>query len=72
VNTTNLSTFGPVNASPFHDVFQGRNDFGLVNSTNIGTTAAPFPTPVVLETLDATYKTPVTYNYNLAFEREVT
>ena len=71
VNTTNTSTFGPVNLSPFHDVFQGRTDFGLVNSTNIGTKAAPFPTPVVLETLDTTYKTPVTYNYNLAFEREV-
>jgi hypothetical protein len=35
------------------------------------TKAAPFPTPVVLETLDTSYKTPVTYNYNLAFEREV-
>jgi hypothetical protein len=71
VNPANPSTFGAVNASPFHDVFFGRTDFALVNDANIGTQLAPFPTPVVLETLDATYKTPVTYNYNLALEREV-
>src|SRR5207248_6507932 len=32
---------------------------------------AIFPKPVLIETLDTSYKTPVTYNFNLTFEREV-
>ena len=71
VNPANPSTFGPVNQSPFHDVFFGRPDFALVNSTNIGTVLAPFPKPVVMDTYAANYYTPVTYNFNLMLEREV-
>ena len=37
----------------------------------IGTQQAIFPRPVLIETLDEHYKTPVTYNFNLTFEREV-
>ena len=29
-------------------------DFNLINDSTIGTTSAPFPTPVLIETLDAT------------------
>jgi hypothetical protein len=56
---------------PFSDPYRGRTDFELVNDAVIGTTSAPFPRPVLIETLDTTYKTPLTYNWNLIFEREV-
>ena len=56
---------------PFSDPYRGRSDFNLITDETIGTAAAPFPTPVLIETLDQDYKTPVTYNYNLTFEREV-
>lgn len=56
---------------PFSDPYRGRTDFELVNDAVIGTTQAPFPRPVLIETLDTVYKTPLTYNWNLIFEREV-
>jgi hypothetical protein len=56
---------------PFSDPYLGRTDFNLVTDDTIGTTAAPFPRPVLIETLDETYKTPLTYNYNVTFEREL-
>jgi hypothetical protein len=56
---------------PFSDPYLGRTDFNLVTDDTIGTTAAPFPRPVLIETLDTTYKTPLTYNYNVTFEREL-
>jgi hypothetical protein len=56
---------------PFSDPYRGRNDFNLITDDTIGTQDAPFPRPVLIETLDATYKTPLTYNWNLTFEREV-
>ena len=34
-------------------------------------TNAPFPRPVLVESFDEVFDTPLTYNYNLAFEREV-
>jgi hypothetical protein len=58
-------------SGPFSDPYLGRTDFNLVTDDTIGTTAAPFPRPVLIETLDATYKTPLTYNYNVTFEREL-
>ena len=58
-------------SGPFSDPYRGRNDFDLIKDSTIGTTAAPFPTPVLIETLDSTYKTPLTYNYNVTFEREL-
>ena len=57
---------------PFSDPYRGRNDFDLITDETIGTQQALFPKPVLIETLDQEYKTPVTYNFNLTFEREVT
>jgi hypothetical protein len=56
---------------PFSDPYRGRTDFDLINDATIGTQQAPFPRPVLIETLDTTYKTPLTYNWNLTVEREV-
>ncbi len=56
---------------PFSDPYLGRNDFDLITDGVIGTQQAIFPRPVLIETLDETYKTPLTYNWNLTFEREV-
>ncbi|MBI1872617.1 MAG: TonB-dependent receptor [Acidobacteria bacterium] len=56
---------------PFSDPYRGRTDFNLITDSTIGTQQAVFPKPVLIETLAETYKTPVTYNYNLTFEREV-
>jgi Carboxypeptidase regulatory-like domain len=56
---------------PFSDPYLGRTDFGLITDGTIGTTQAIFPTPVLIETLDKTYKTPLTYNWNVTFEREL-
>jgi hypothetical protein len=58
-------------SGPFSDPYRGRTDFDLVTDENIGTPQALFPTPVLIETLDRTYKTPLTYSYNLTFEREL-
>jgi hypothetical protein len=56
---------------PFSDPYRGRTDFDLITDGTIGTTRAIFPTPILIETLDKEYHTPVTYNFNLTFEREV-
>jgi hypothetical protein len=56
---------------PFSDPYRGRTDFNLITDGVIGTQQAIFPTPVLIETLDQEYHTPVTYNFNLTFEREV-
>jgi len=56
---------------PFSDPYRGRNDFNLITDETIGTQQALFPRPVLIETLDEKYKTPVTYNYNLTLEREL-
>src|SRR5207245_10090599 len=58
-------------AVPFSDPYQGRTDFNLITDGTIGTQQAIFPRPVLIETLDEHYKTPVTYNFNVALEREV-
>ena len=55
----------------FADPYQGRSDFNLITDSTIGTTRAIFPTPILISTYDSIYKTPVTYNYNLTFEREL-
>ena len=39
--------------------------------TIIGAANAPFPRPVLVESFDEVFNTPLTYNYNLAFEREI-
>jgi hypothetical protein len=59
-------------AGPFSDPYRGRTDFNLITDATIGTKQAVFPTPVLIETLDSVYKTPLTYNYNLTLERELT
>jgi hypothetical protein len=56
---------------PFSDPYLGRSDFGLITDGTVGTQQAIFPTPVLIETLDKTYKTPLTYNWNITFEREL-
>jgi hypothetical protein len=61
----------------FSDPYAGRDDFNALQhkyedkDTVIGSQSAPFPKPVLVNTFDETFDTPVTYNYNLAFEREV-
>jgi hypothetical protein len=63
---------------PFSDPYRGRDDFNAVahkyedKDTIIGASNAPFPRPVTVESYDKVFDTPLTYNYNLAFEREVT
>jgi len=64
-----LSVIRP--AGPFSDPYRGRNDFNLITDQTVGTPQALFPTPVLIETLDRHYRTPVTYNYNVALEHEV-
>jgi hypothetical protein len=58
-------------SGPFSDPYRGRSDFNLITDGTIGTQQAIFPTPVLVSTLAEVYKTPVTYNFNLTFEREV-
>jgi hypothetical protein len=58
-------------SGPFSDPYRGRTDFNLITDGTIGTQRAIFPTPVLIETLDKDYKTPLTYNYNLTLEREL-
>ena len=73
-STRRRSTCGwpsPVRRGPFSDPYRGRSDFNLITDATIGTQQAIFPTPVLISTLGEEYKTPVTYNFNLTFEREV-
>jgi Carboxypeptidase regulatory-like domain len=56
---------------PFSNPYLGRNDFDLITDATVGTKQAVFPTPVLMETFGDEYKVPVTYNFNLTFEREV-
>jgi hypothetical protein len=58
-------------AGPFSDPYRGRTDFNSITLQAIGTPQAPFPKPILVSTLDPIYRTPVTYNYNVIFEREV-
>jgi hypothetical protein len=62
---------------PFSDPYRGRDDFNELQheyeakDTIIGSTVAPFPRPVLVESFDEVFDTPLTYNYNLTFEREI-
>jgi hypothetical protein len=58
-------------AGPFSDPYRGRTDFSLITDDTIGTTRAVFPRPVLVETYGDDYLVPLTYNFNLTFEREV-
>ena len=58
-------------AGPFSDPYRGRTDFNLITDATIGTQQAVFPRPVLISTFDDEYKVPLTYNFNLTFEREV-
>ena len=59
-------------AGPFSDPYRGRTDFDLITDATVGTTAAPSSRrPVLIETFGDEYKVPLTYNFNLTFEREV-
>ena len=61
----------PGRQGPFSDPYRGRSDFDLINDDVVGTQQAPFPTPVLVSTFGDEYKVPLTYNYNLTFEREL-
>jgi hypothetical protein len=73
VNVENSSTL----VGPLSDPYRVRTDFNaLVHDYEdkdkiIGAANAPFPTPVLVESFDDVFNTPLTYNYNLAFEREI-
>ena len=56
---------------PFSDPYRGRTDFDQITDATVGTTAAIFPRPVLISTFGDEYTVPVTYNFNLTFEREV-
>ena len=64
-----LSTTRP--AGPFSDPYRGRSDFDLITDAVVGTAQAPFPSPVLISTFGDEYKVPLTYNFNLTFEREL-
>ena len=63
---------------PLSDPYRPRTDFNALvhdyedKDTIIGAANAPFPRPVLVESFDEVFNTPLTYNYNLTFEREVT
>ncbi len=56
---------------PFSDPYTGRNDFDRITVDAIGSRDAPFPRPVLAETFDDRYETPLQYNWNLTLEREI-
>jgi len=58
-------------AGPFSDPYRGRTDFNLVRIDSIGQKDVPFPRPIGISTFDERLETPLTYNWNLAIEREV-
>ncbi len=62
---------------PLSDPYRPRTDFNSLvhdyedKDTIIGAANAPFPRPVLVESFDEVFNTPLTYNYNMSFEREV-
>jgi hypothetical protein len=56
---------------PFNDPYRGRSDFDTVTVGAVGSPTAPFPAPVLVNAYGDDFTTPLTYNYNVAFEREV-
>jgi hypothetical protein len=63
---------GPTcNLGPFSDPYRVRDDFSKVTVSSIGAPDAAFPKPVLISTYDARQETPLSYNWNLALEREV-
>ena len=58
-------------AGPFSDPYRGRTDFNLITDSTVGTQQAVFPRPVLISTFGDEYKVPMTYNFNVTFEREV-
>ena len=57
---------------PFSDPYRGRTaaEFNAVTPDAIGRRDAAFPAPVQANGYDEKFTTPVTYNFNLTFERE--
>ena len=68
----------PSQVGPLSDPYRPRTDFNALvhdyedKDTIIGAANAPFPRLVLVESFDEVFNTPLTYNYNLAFERELT
>ena len=58
-------------AGPFSDPYRGRTDFDQITDATVGTQQAIFPRPILISTFGDEYKVPVTYNFNLTFEREI-
>jgi hypothetical protein len=46
-------------------------DFDSISLEGVGRRDAPFPHPVSANSYDKQFNTPLTYNFNLTFEREV-
>ena len=67
----------PSQVGPLSDPYRPRSDFNALvhdyedKDTIIGAANAPFPRPVLVESFDEVFNTPLTYNYNLTFEREI-
>jgi hypothetical protein len=58
---------------PFSDPYRGRTaaEFNAVTPAAIGRRDAAFPQPVQANGYDEKFTTPVTYNFNVTFEREL-
>jgi hypothetical protein len=56
---------------PFSDPYLGRTDFDTITVEKIGAKDAPFPIPVLADTHDDRYETPLQYNWNMTLEREI-
>jgi hypothetical protein len=56
---------------PFSNPYLPRTDFNQITDATVGTTSAVFPRPVLISTFGDEYKVPITYNFNLTFEREI-
>jgi Carboxypeptidase regulatory-like domain len=56
---------------PFSDPYRGRTDFDSVRPESVGSPTAAFPRPVLVDSYDETFTTPLNYNYNITFEREL-
>jgi hypothetical protein len=73
VNVVNSPAF----VGPLSDPYRPRTDFNALQHVYedkdkiIGSPVATFPVPVTVESFDEVFNTPLTYNYNLSFEREI-
>ena len=59
-------------AGPFSEPYRGRTDFNLITDETVGDQRPSSPSQAILiSTFGDEYKVPITYNFNLTFEREI-